>query len=80
MNREFIEDMAGNVSCIVGPAQLPAPRVKRIVKQPYYWCGFCQTTYDIDYPQLVRGESTGRMYCPYDKKRLERQCADIEVG
>jgi hypothetical protein len=72
MNREFIEDIAGNVSCIV-------PQ-KRIVKEKYYWCAFCQTAFDYDYPQIDVSANDGRARCPYDHKRLELRSADIEVG
>ena len=72
MNREFIEDLAGNVSTIV-----PA---KRIVKQPYYFCGFCCSTFDIDYPSITVSANDGRAHCPNDNKRLERLTAEIEVG
>ncbi len=64
--REFIEDSSGKVS--------------RIVKQAYYYCGFCQTTFDLDYPQIDLSPNDGRARCPYDHERLERMSANIEVG
>ena len=79
MNREFIEDLSGNVACIT-PAQLALPAPKRIETVPYYFCGFCCSTFDIDYPSIVVSANDGRARCPNDNKRLERLTATIEVG
>lgn len=117
MNREFIEDAAGNVSCIVA-AEPPkkqvrpfwlefAPRKsadvrnwsadykmdrdavgylcrtfgwKYFINQSYYWCGFCQSTFDIDYPQIDVSPNDTKARCPNDHNRLERLTASIEVG
>lgn len=49
-------------------------------KYPYLWCAFCQTSYDIDYPQIDVSPNDGRARCPYDHKRLELCSADVEVG
>jgi hypothetical protein len=50
------------------------------VTYAYYYCGFCDTCYDYDYPQIDVSSNDGRARCPYDHKRLELQSADIEVG
>jgi hypothetical protein len=79
MNREYIEDLSGNVACIT-PMQAALPAPKRIEHVPYYYCKFCQSTFDIDYPQIDVSPNDGRARCPYDHKRLERLTTTIEVG
>jgi hypothetical protein len=53
---------------------------KRVIKIPYYECGFCGDTFDADSPRVVVSPSRGREFCPHDGKRLEEQTADVVVG